>query len=163
MLAEPYDDVMGSRPEDEPDHIVVLDESAAEEVEELSETNPVLGTRAARNALSRVCTGDPAELLARHRYLTELDVTWIPGSDGRGVLVLVSHGRGTATAPRTIPGRLVTVDEHAEAVRARMVEVVGALDGLAGAEAEALVTAAAFHDEGKRHRRFQARMGRGDT
>ncbi len=163
--AEPIRDVMAERPDDEtPDAIVKL---AREAVDAVREHDPALGGRAARHALAAIVRDAGHRELAsrlRERLLSELAVTWC--SDGEhhdGLLVVVAierEGRLPATAQTDEP---VTVDAHGQAVEARMREILGAIgvDGpqALGVKDAQLLAAARWHDEGKRHPRFQQRMG----
>lgn len=165
--ADPILDVMRDRPEGAtPDAIAKLGREA---VDAVRENDPALGGRAARRALATlVRDAGNRELAARLRdsRLGDLAVTWCSDGDGRhGLLVVVATERegrlpATAVAQSDEP---VTVDAHGHAVEARMGEILGAL-GVDGSQAlgvddAQLLVAARWHDEGKRHPRFQQRMG----
>jgi len=173
--AEPIRDVMAQRPDGEtPDVVVTLSREA---VEAVREDDPALGGRPARRALAAlVRDAGHRELATRLRdsRLKDLAVTWCadearpaearPGEEGpRGLLVVVAterEGRLPATAQSDEP---VTVDDHGQAVEARMAEILSGLDAdgpqALGVEHAQLLAAARWHDEGKRHPRFQQRMG----
>ncbi len=77
--------------------------------------------------------------------------------DGRVLVV----GRG-ARSEHATTGRIIALDEHQEAVTARVQEALAAL-GIDGAERLSLLRAARHHDEGKRDSRFQAWLRGGRT
>ncbi len=165
---EPIDDVVAERPREDgaPDVIVPLDGVRAERMSVLVETDPVLGTRAARRELADIIeplSVDLASRLRRHRRLSDLTVSWCGNEehpDAPGLLVVVASEReGRATDGVTSAECVVTLDEHCEAVAARAREIVAALDGLAAHESADIEHAARLHDEGKRHPVFQQRMG----
>ena len=158
-------DVMADRPDGDPDMIAML---AATDIRPVLELDRTLGSRSARKELATVLTaaGKRAEAAAlRRRRLNELEVTWCVEDDEceRGLLVLSptkNEGRLPATAVSEAP---VTIDDHCAAVEARLGDVVARLDvdvrGALGVDREQLLAAARWHDVGKRHRRFQERMG----
>ncbi|PZS09787.1 MAG: hypothetical protein DLM64_09985 [Solirubrobacterales bacterium] len=162
---DPIDDVIDARRDGAPDAMVRL---AADEVGEILADDPVLAGRAARRALAAVvATAGNHDLAARlrtHRYLSDLEVTWChdpESADGDGLLVvLATEHDGRLPIAAVSSTALVTVDAHSLAVEARMAAILEALDAadlrVCG---EQLLAAALTHDEGKRHPRFQRRMG----
>lgn len=158
------DDVLSAGPPDASrDYVIPL---GADDVEPIVSTDRILGTRAARNALAVVLDdAGSAELAARlrqHRRLSDLEVTWCGGTAGpvTGLLVIRDMHARAEQVPRVAAAAPVTLDNHQAAVERRMTAIVDALM-LDATElpAEQLVLAARTHDEGKRHPRFQQRMG----
>lgn len=162
----PLDDVLDLAPQDAPRfHVVPLLTAV---VDEIAGRDPALGTRAGRNDLADALddAGQPglALRLRRHRRLAELRLSWCGDDDGekRGLLVVSDFGlrRGAAETASSVPDGEVTLEQHQSDVAERMNKILTALrldpDDL---EATSLIRAASCHDEGKRHRRFQQRMG----
>jgi CRISPR-associated endonuclease/helicase Cas3 len=126
----------------------------------------VLASRAGRNALADVvdAVGEPqlADRLRRHRRLSELELSWCDGAgDATTGLLVVRDMRARAEqAPLAAAEQPVTLEEHQTAVECRLDALIAALglETLDG-DAERLLMAARMHDEGKRHPRFQRRMG----
>jgi CRISPR-associated endonuclease/helicase Cas3 len=167
--AAAIDDVMAARDPHEgpPDQVVRL---PAREVKEIVDNDLGLGRRASRNALAemvaRAGAGSAADRLRRHRRLADLQVVWcVDELDGEadGLLVLRSidrAGQVPATTTRADEDAPITVDSHGAAVRARMEHIIEALEApMVDVVRDELLLAAELHDEGKRHPRFQARMG----
>jgi CRISPR-associated endonuclease/helicase Cas3 len=141
------------------DHIVAV---PAENVHPLVEQDPALGGRASRTALADVLEDirpDLARRLRHHRRLTDLELHWCGGDSRTGVMVVRELERRAEQTP-LVTAEAVTVDGHQAAVERRMGEILHALapEGL-GADCSQLELAAYTHDEGKRHPRFQRRMG----
>lgn len=149
------------------------------------EADPELGTRAARRALAEQLRSMDQQELAKvvaERPLRDLALSWCEPLEGEHGLLVISETRTRAPivvkAQRQDP---VLVDTHQERVARRLQEILGALarhdfaselvgsedvlEGVGGDDRqlrEALIAAARLHDEGKRHPRFQARMGNPD-
>lgn len=160
------DDVQEEALEGEPlDAIVAL---ATEEVQPHVEQDPVLGGRASRAALAVVLEEvrpDLALRLRRHRRLADLELRWCGGGESStGLLVVREMRRRAEQTPLAVAEEVVTVDGHQASVERRLAKILEALapDGLA-AGADQLKLAARTHDEGKRHPRFQRRMGATDV
>ena len=165
------DDVMSERPEGvagpaRPDVALPIPE---EDLVEVLSQDGSLSTRRSRRALSRVlvskgmATSDLTRRLERLR-LAEIEVRWCPDLEGdgggTGLLVLVDR-TGSGRPPRTATtDEAVPLDAHEHDVRRRLEDVLDRLrtDAL-DEERGSLLAAAALHDEGKRHPRFQRRMG----
>lgn len=162
--ADPIDDVIDARCDGDCDAIVRL---AGGDVSGILADDPRLGSREARGALATVVADaghhDLATRLRTHRLLSDVELTWCgdpesPDADGLlAVLATERDGRLPAVAVGKEP---VTVDAHSQAVESRMAAILEALDAadlqVCG---EQLLAAALTHDEGKRHPRFQRRMG----
>lgn len=162
--AEPLDDVLqcgsvrGAR-----DWIVALPAIA---VEPIVVEDPLLGSRAARASLAGLLEdrghADLARRLRVHRRLSDLELTWCGGDLGakEGLLVVRDMVAQAVQAPQITSDAPVLLDDHQRMVRERLQAI---LDALAVSDSElpkqALLSAARYHDEGKRHPRFQARMG----
>lgn len=166
---EAIEDVMAARDprEGDPDIIVAL---PVADVESAVGEDRALGRRATRRALATVAESHghaaAAARLRQHRYLADLELTWCSDTEGQetdGLLVLRASeraGRVPSAAVARDGDGLVTVDDHCAAVAQRAGELLDALDiSDLGVEREQLVAAACAHDEGKRHPRFQGRMG----
>jgi len=162
--SDPIDDVMDRRAEGAPDAVVPL---PAEDVAVVLSEDPVLGGRVARRGLAElvVAAGD-ADLAARlrtHRYLSDLELHWCHDQESRGGagLLVVRAAERTGRQPVAAVGEApVTIESHSAAVADRMAAILAAL----GAQEltvhrDQLIAAAWCHDEGKRHPRFQRRMG----
>lgn len=160
---QPCDEVIDERPDGPSDAVLCIEGDHANDVGALAAADPVLGTRSARGRLADIVAAagyeDVARRLRQHRYLGELVVNWAREGDGPGLLAVVATGRGGAGFERAVSTRLTTLDEHAAGVEARMARILAALDGVADDGRDALTVAARLHDEGKRHPRFQQRMG----
>ncbi|MBB4663297.1 CRISPR-associated endonuclease/helicase Cas3 [Conexibacter arvalis] len=159
----PIGDVMRRRPDGlTPDAVVKLSRA---EVEAAVGDLP-LGGRKARGALASLVAAagahDVADALARLR-LRDLAVTWCAvEEDEHGLLVAVATDHDGRLPAIGVGRDAVTLDAHGIEVEARLVRIVGALDlpsGALGVALEQLAQAARWHDEGKRHPRFQRRMG----
>ncbi|MHB8657310.1 MAG: type I-G CRISPR-associated helicase/endonuclease Cas3g [Solirubrobacteraceae bacterium] len=160
---EPLRDVLAEAPLGAArDEIVPL---VAAEIESVLAADPALGSREARNALALVLDSTTHRALAgrlrRHRRLSELELRWCGGAAAEtGLLVLSDMSVRAVQSPAFAPERLVRLDAHQAAVELRLVRVLDALAlELPGEERSALLLAARCHDEGKRHPRFQRRMG----
>jgi CRISPR-associated endonuclease/helicase Cas3 len=162
-------DVMADRPDGAPDMVVELSKL---EIAPAIAHDETLGSRVARNELAAILQASDARgsapaaaVLRKHRRLAELEVTWCTGGDAnaeRGLLVL-SPTKNEGTLPSTSLSENVTIDDHCRAVEARLEEIVSRLDvaahGALGVQRGQLLAAARWHDVGKRHPRFQRRMG----
>ncbi len=132
----------------------------------LAEEEPALGSRAARSLLAEIVEDsgrrDVAQILRGHRRLSQLEVRWCPAADPEAVGLLVLRdlrARGTQS-PLVTPAELIGLEEHQREVRSRAERILAAVGtALSGADERALLLAADLHDEGKRHPRFQARIG----
>lgn len=161
------DDVSGVRAADGPDPppvVLAIPPDRAAVVAEIAAADPVLATRRSRGALADNVAELDAGLARRlrgHRYLADLSVTWAWDGDPEapGLLMVTETPRGGADIDLSVPEEPVLVDEHCAAVATRMRRIVDALDGVADGHRTALEQAALLHDEGKRHPRFQRRMG----
>lgn len=161
---DPIDDVIAARRDGAPDAVVRL---AASDVSDILAGDPMLGGRPARRALAAVVAAagnhDLAVRLRTHRYLSDLELIWCgdqesPGADG--LLALRATDRDGRLPATAVGEALVTVDAHSRAVRARMAAILEAVDAVdLRVHGEQLLVAALTHDEGKRHPRFQRRMG----
>lgn len=162
-LAGGLDDVLSEAPPGtSQDQVVPLD---AAEIDAIVTDDPVLGSRASRAALvdmlDALGSSEIAARLRRHRRLSEIELAWCGGAQAtRGLLVVRDMRARAEQAPGIAAAEPVTVEDHQAAVERRM----GALlDALMLEELEALaqplLLAARVHDEGKRHPRFQRRMG----
>jgi CRISPR-associated endonuclease/helicase Cas3 len=163
------EDVMADRPDGEPDIVVEL---AKDEIESVLAQDATLGGRVARNELAAILRASDAQAAApaaaalrKHKRLNELEITWCNGGDEdapRGLLVL-SPTKNEGALPSISLSEKVTIDDHCKAVETRVEEISSRLDidaqGALGAEREQLLAAARWHDAGKRHPRFQERMG----
>ena len=161
-LAEPLDDVLEEVPDDGPsDRVVPLPSTA---VAVVVAQDAVLGSRAARTALAAVLDDvdhpDLARLLRRHRRLTDLELRWCSGEGTTGLLVVRDLRRRAEQTPSAAADEAVTVDDHQAAVEQRLGTLLKVLEPQdLGADEGQLALAARIHDEGKRHPRFQRRMG----
>ncbi|MGH2900104.1 MAG: HD domain-containing protein, partial [Solirubrobacteraceae bacterium] len=164
---EPLDDVTAQRPDGLPaDVILPLQGVLAERMTQAAESDPILGTRATRRKLAEIVADagavQLADRLARHRRLGDLAITWCTDNedpDQIGLLVVVTSEHEGRLNDRVAADGDVPVDDHCDAVAARMTKLVAALDALVDDQAGDLVSAARLHDEGKRHPEFQRRMG----
>ena len=100
-----------------------------------------------------------AEVLRRHRRLAELQLTWC-GDEDTGLLVITDMRHRASETPAIVLEQETTLEQHQAAVAERMEKILAALM-LDPSEFDdvPLQTAARLHDEGKRHPRFQRRMG----
>jgi CRISPR-associated endonuclease/helicase Cas3 len=166
---EPIDDVVAQRRpsgDGTPDVIVRLTSDDAAEAAALATGDPILGTRTTRTALAAIIqrSGDVelANRLRTHRRLSDLTLTWCADEeqpDAPGLLVVVASEREGRDAKLASATGIVTVDDHCVAVSRRAEEIVRALDDLVDDERDDIVLAGLLHDEGKRHPKFQRRMG----
>jgi CRISPR-associated endonuclease/helicase Cas3 len=143
------------------DEIVPL---AAAEIESVLTVDATLGSRAARNELAVVLDSASHQALAsrlRRRRLSDIELRWCGGADAEtGLLVVSGMSARAVQSPAFAPDSLVTLRAHQVAVEERLVALLDALAiDLPGEERSALLLAARCHDEGKRHPRFQRRMG----
>jgi CRISPR-associated endonuclease/helicase Cas3 len=161
---EPLHDVLEEAPPGAArDHVVAL---PLAEVSPITVADPILGTRDSRRAIARVLElagmTELATRMRRHRRLSELELTWCGGDDDdeTGLLAIRDMSHRAEQVTLVAPDKLVEVNEHQLAVERRVAGVLQALrvrpDEIPG---EALLLAARTHDEGKRHPRFQRRMG----
>lgn len=159
--ADPIKDVMRSRPADdgEPDLIVMLDRS---DVGQLLESDATLASRASRDVLAKLAgeQGDTEAAKRLKRLIRKVDVSWHDDVETPcGLLVIRSTAR-EGELPRTaVTDELIALDEHGSAVERRMHEILDRMEATLGVTREQLETAARLHDEGKRHPRFQRRIG----
>jgi hypothetical protein len=146
------------------DHVVLLN---ALELEAVLTVDPTLGSRASRAILADLLhtagDGELAVRMRRHRRLSEIDLTWC-GSAGEaadGLLVVRDMRVRAEQVPLSAAVDLVTVEDHQVAVERRMSELLDRLSAPAWNDLpdNELLLAARLHDEGKRHPRFQRRMG----
>ena len=162
----PLGDVLESGPPDAPrDYVVPL---PAHAVAEIVAGDPALGTRQGRRALADALddagVADLARDLRQHRRLAELQVTWCGDTDEIGLLIVSDMRHRAAETPAIVMEEEITLQRHQAAVTARMDRILAALRLDSGdLDGEPLRTAARLHDEGKRHPRFQQRMGAGAT
>jgi CRISPR-associated endonuclease/helicase Cas3 len=132
-------------------------------------SDPTLGSRLARNELALVLDSTShaalADRLRRHRRLSELELSWCGGAGAEiGLLIVSDMSVRAEQSPAFASDSLVTLDAHQAAVEQRLVAVLDALDlEMPREERAALLGAARCHDEGKRHPRFQRRMGASDV
>lgn len=155
------DDVMAMRPDTTPDRIVLLDK---DDIATALEEDATLGSRSSRGALADLLddVGEPD--LARdlrQRRLADHDVTWCADEETAEGLLVVAPTRNEGQLPRTaLSAEPVLIDKHNADVEQRLAHVLDTLDvDDLGVTREQLLTAARWHDEGKRHPRFQRRMG----
>jgi CRISPR-associated endonuclease/helicase Cas3 len=164
-LGSPFNDVIDRRQEGRPDTVTAMRAEAMREALELDRT---LASRAARDlvakALAEVGEAGLAAELRRNR-LRDLELTWC-GDDAAsdGLLVVVATGREGRLPTGAVADQAITVDAHCEAVEDRLAAIIDALDldeqqEALGATRQQLLDAARWHDLGKRHPRFQRRMG----
>lgn len=159
---EPIDDVMAIRPDNAtPDRIVPLNEN---EIAPALAEDATLGSRPARGALAELLEAKGEPMLSRElrqRRLADLEVTWCADEETTQGLLVVSPTMSEGWLPRTaLSDDPVTVDAHDADVEQRLGCIFDALDvNDVGVTREQLLTAARWHDEGKRHPRFQQRMG----
>ena len=172
--AEPLDDVLAFSPAVAGDAVLRL---RSENVCELVERDADLASRAARNDLADLLvtlaadSGDGsadakalhelAHRLRTHRRLADLRLVWCGGADAASGLLVVLDMVGRAPlAWDTEPSAPVSIDSHQAAVGERMRAILHALGhDLDASWVRSLQRAAELHDEGKRHPKFQARMG----
>lgn len=159
---DPFDDVLDEAPEGAAmDAVAPLPVTS---VAPIVEREPALGSRAARTALAEVVSdaGDAAlaARLRRHRRLSELELVWCGGAGDAtvGLLVFRDLRARAEQAPLVSATDPVTVDDHQRAVESRMSALICAL-AVTDVDSKRLAAAAGTHDEGKRHPRFQTRMG----
>ncbi|MGO9791184.1 MAG: type I-U CRISPR-associated helicase/endonuclease Cas3 [Solirubrobacteraceae bacterium] len=160
----PLDDVLDQAPRGaSQDHVLALE---AQEVQEIVAQDPTLGSRASRMSLVDVLdtTGlvELANRLRRHRRLSEIELTWCgnPEETSDGLLVVRDMRARAEQVILAAPQELVSVDEHQTSVEQRMNDLLDRLNVPADElPVDALLLAARVHDEGKRHPRFQRRMG----
>lgn len=163
--AEGLDDVLAEVPPGAPiDHIVALPVDAIEAV--VAEDRALSGRRA-RDAISDALLAagaeNAAQIVRRHRRLTDLELVWCGGGGPAGLLVVRETRRRAPQAALAASDEPVTIDAHQRLVEHRLRAMIDALRPAAlGAETEQLALAARHHDDGKRHPRFQARMGDSD-
>lgn len=162
---QPIADVMGARPASgrapaRPDAVIPLPGTAVAEA--LAE-DATLSTRRARRLVADALEGSHpnADRRLRRDRLADVDVTWCEPADEShepGLLVLADRSGSGRLARSSVADATVTVDDHQAAVVERLRLL---LDRLAaeGLPERALLRAAAWHDEGKRHPSFQVRMG----
>lgn len=148
------------------DQVVALDVS---DIEAIVIEDRVLGSRASRSALAGVVdrAGDNelAMRLRRHPRLSEIELTWCGGTgeEATGLLVVRDMRARAEQLVRVAGTQPVTVEDHQAAVERRLGALLDALmvEDIEVPTAQ-LLLAARTHDEGKRHPRFQRRMGADD-
>lgn len=160
---EPLDDVLDLAPEGATrDHRVPMTPT---DLAEVLNHDPTLGSRNARRELADVLEAagetDLPRLLRRRR-LAELKVTWCGDAEVERGLLIVSEMQSRAEQT-PLASEEVHLEQHLLDVEQRAEAILKALaldlpDPVRGA----VTTAARLHDEGKRHPRFQARMGAGE-
>jgi CRISPR-associated endonuclease/helicase Cas3 len=155
-------DVMGERSDGVPDVVVPL---AVRDVEPVLAIDPTLGSRAVRTALAEVvaAVGDAetAERLRKVR-LRDLEVTWCADDEhDEGLLVVVTAEDRGSLPSVSLTDEVVPLDRHGRDVRERLAAILDRLDAEPALDGrrEQLLAAAGWHDAGKRHPRFQQRMG----
>jgi len=143
----------------EPVWIVPLEH---EEIEKALLLDGSLGTHAARNLLADLLRAQSFNVATRRLRgrLRDVEVTWCPGRDDAiGLVVIRSTNRGGRVLAAALE-EVVTLGDHQSDVRDRIVKIIDALDPVdLGADRRQLECAALQHDAGKRHPRFQRRMG----
>lgn len=159
---EPIDEVMAMRPNDAtPDRIISLNKS---EIAAALDEDRTLGSRPARSVLAELLEANGEPTLARdlrQRRLTDFEVTWCADEESEQGLLVVTPTRNEGWLPRTaLSAEPVLIDTHNADVERRLVRIFDTLDiDDLGVTREQLLIAARWHDEGKRHPRFQRRMG----
>ncbi len=166
--AQPMRDVL-SLPVDgaSRDTVVALPAAA---IAALVSSDPALGRRATRDALSEALRDAGHQALAdrlvrnRNERLSQLELRWCGGADADvGLLLLSEMASRAAQTALIVPEQCISVDAHNQSVSDRAHAIVAQLGSAASArERDALALAAGCHDDGKRHVRFQARMGAAD-
>lgn len=163
--AEGLEDVLAEVPPGAPvDRVLAL---PVEAVDPIADEDTALSGRTARNAIAEALAAagaqDAARVVRGHRRLTELELVWCAGAGTEGLLAIrETRGRAPQAALAASEGP-VTVEAHQQLVEDRMRAIVEALRPVElGADPEQLARAARHHDDGKRHPRFQARMGASD-
>jgi CRISPR-associated endonuclease/helicase Cas3 len=164
----PLDDVLEEVPTGAArDSIVAL---PTKDVAPLTEADRILGTRASRKELAEVLEANGESGLAKrvrqHKRLSELELTWCAGEEGvhTGLLVVRDMRPRAEENALSVPDERVSIDVHQAEVEQRMARILEALDAPSEeAPREQLLLAARTHDEGKRHPRFQRRMGAADV
>lgn len=157
-----FEDVLHAVRAGEPRDLVVP--LAGEAITPTLSEDPLLGGRRARQALASAVADaghvECAASLRGHRRLSDLEVAWAaPAPDAIGLLIVRQTVRRARQAPLTADDSPVTLAAHQAAVRLRMERIVEAITPTdLGVDPSCLLSAAALHDEGKRHPRFQARM-----
>jgi CRISPR-associated endonuclease/helicase Cas3 len=166
--ATPLDDVLDEAPSGaSQDHIIALD---ADQIQDTVAQDAALASRASRASLADVLDSDGRTELAvrlrRHRRLAEIELVWCAsgGDATKGLLVMRDMRARAEQVPLTAPSETVTVNDHQRAVHDRLRSLLDRLKLTADARlpASQLLLAARLHDEGKRHPRFQLRMGAHD-
>jgi CRISPR-associated endonuclease/helicase Cas3 len=164
----PLDDVLAeTQPGAARDSVIAL---PVDEVAPIVAADPIVGTRVGRQALAEVLDAHREEALAgrmrRHRRLSELELSWCAGDDGvqTGLLVTRDMRVRADQITLTVPSEPVSVDAHQADVEHRLSTLLHALSPDPGEmPTDELLVAARTHDEGKRHPRFQRRMGADDV
>lgn len=158
----PLDDVLVETDEDRPSRAIVPLPAGA--VEPIAHVDPVLGSRAARREVASVLDAaghvELGRVLRHHRRPGDVELRWCQGDADEGLLVVRHLDREAEQTPVATADEPVILDAHQSAVEERMERIVRALNAdHLGIDPDTLVTAARLHDEGKRHPRFQRRMG----
>lgn len=147
------------------DHVLPLDRA---EIEPWLQADKMLARRATRNGLAELIEADGLHALARrmrsHRRLSELELHWCGGEANTGLLVIRDRRLSADLVLSAAGEEPVTLDAHQGAVADRLDRILEVLapDEL-GVSAATMSRAARMHDEGKRHPRFQRRMGAGEV
>ena len=146
---------------------VVLDgrEADVADVAELLASGDLTASQAARALAGPIARALPAAVVSRPTFSARVHHASTLLASGRaspledGRVLVVGRGARTEVASS---GRIVTLDEHEEAVEEHAARTLAAL-GLDPALCASVRRAARHHDEGKRDRRFQAWLRGGST
>lgn len=143
------------------DHVLPLECAV---IEPLIAADRMLARRATRNSLADLLEASGFTALAvrmrRHRRLSELELHWCGGEAHTGLLVVRDRRLSADLLISAAGEEPVTLEVHQRAVADRLERILEVLapDEL-GVNATTMSQAARMHDEGKRHPRFQRRMG----
>lgn len=161
--AEALDDVLDRVPEGAARDAIVELEAVA--IARALALDPTLGSRAARNELADVLVEaghvERGDRMRSHPRLSELELHWSGGAEApRGLLLIRDMRSRAAEVPVFSADKIVTLEHHQRDVVGRLGDILGRLGAVVSdRERQALLLAARCHDEGKRHPRFQSRMG----